>query len=113
MSCTLSFQRPGRWCRSAGLTALLAFGLQGCAASMRRAPSLADSLLTSKRLDEVTDVYWQYLRVSRPDLAVRADSTVAELPDPTQKRGKTDAQFAREALARLDEIWVEALTEDD
>ena len=80
---------------------------------MRRAPSLADSLLASRRLDEVADVYWQYLRVSRPDLAVRADSTVAELPDPTQKRGKTDAQFAREALARLDEIWVEAVTEDD
>ncbi|HWP71639.1 MAG TPA: hypothetical protein VNM36_11075, partial [Gemmatimonadaceae bacterium] len=80
---------------------------------MRRAPSLADSLVASRQLAEVTDDYWQFLRVSRPDVAVRADSTVAALPDPTQDRAKGDAQFAREGLARLDDIFVEALTEDD
>ena len=113
MSCALLYQRLGRWCRSAGLAGLLAFGLQGCAASLRRAPSLADSLVASRQLGEVTDDYWQFLRVSRPDVAVRADSTVAALPDPTQDRAKGDAQFAREGLARLDDIFVEALTEDD
>ena len=113
MSCAVLYQRLGRWCRSESLAGLLAFGLQGCAASLRRAPSLADSLVASRQLGEVTDDYWQFLRVSRPDVAVRADSTVAALPDPTQDRAKGDAQFAREGLAQLDEIFVEALTEDD
>ena len=113
MSCALPYQHFGRRCRSAGLAALLAFALQGCAASMQRAPSLADSLFASRQLGEFAADYWQQLRVSRPDVALRADTTVAAVPDPTQERAKIDAQFARAALAGLDEVNVEALTEDD
>jgi len=79
---------------------------------MRRAPSLSDSLFAVSRLDGVVEDYWRFLRVSRPQITARAGAIVTRLPDPTQFRAKSDAQFARAALAALDEILVDALPED-
>ncbi|HEY5545102.1 MAG TPA: DUF885 domain-containing protein [Gemmatimonadaceae bacterium] len=90
----------------------LAVGLEGCTAAMRRAPSLSDSLFAVSRLDGVVEDYWRFLRVSRPQITARAGAIVTRLPDPTQFRAKSDAQFARAALAALDEILVDALPED-
>ncbi len=104
-------QPLSRWCRAA-LAVSLAFGLEGCATAMRRPPSPSDSLFAAIRLDGVVEDYWSFLQVGRPDLATRAGSVVTILPDPTQDRAKRDAQFARAAMAALDEIEVEALSED-
>ena len=101
-----------RWCR-AGLAVSLFFGLGGCATTMRRPPSPSDSLLAAVQFDGVAEGYWRFLHESRPDLAVRASGVAAILPDPTQDRAKLDAQFARQAMAALDEINVEALKEDE
>lgn len=98
------------WC--AGLVVGLAFGLGGCATAVRRRPSATDSLFAATHLAAAVEDYWRYQLVSRPDLAVRAGNTVTVLPDPTQYREKIDAQFARAGLAALDEVFVEALTED-
>jgi uncharacterized protein (DUF885 family) len=102
----------GRLGRSAGLAVLLATGLGGCAAAMRRAPTRSDSLVAVRRLDGVVEDYWRFLRVSRPQVTARAGAIVTRLLDPTQFREKSDAQFARAALAALDEIVVDALPED-
>ena len=86
---------------------------QGCATTMRRPPSAADSTLAVIRLDGIVDDYSRFLQSSRPDVAARASNQMTELPDPTQDHEKRDAQFARAALYSLDEINVNALTEDD
>lgn len=61
----------------------------------------------------MTDDYWRFLQASRPQLAAAAAVVVPALPDPTLDRAKKDAQFARAALVGLDEIVVDALTEDE
>lgn len=104
--------RLGRLCRAAGLATSLAVGLEGCTAALRRPPSRSDSLAAVRRLDVVVEDYWRFLQVSRPDVTVRASAVVTHLPNPTQFREKSDAQFARAALAALDEISVDALPED-
>ncbi len=90
----------------------LALGLGGCATALRRAPSASDSLDAAIQLDGVVEDYWRFQQVSRPDLAARAGNVVTVLPDPTLDRAKSDAQFARAAMAALDEIPVDALSED-
>jgi len=100
-----------RLCR-AGWAISLVVGIQGCAATMRRPPSRVDSLRAVERLDAVVEEYWGLLQVSRPELTMKASGVVSMLPDPTQDRAKQDAQFARAALVGLDEILVDALTED-
>jgi uncharacterized protein (DUF885 family) len=104
--------RLARLCRPAGLALSLAAGLDGCTAAMRRPPSRSDSLVAVSRLDGVVEDYWRFLQVSRPDIVARADAIITRLPDPTQFREKSDAQFARAALGALDEILVDALPED-
>lgn len=90
----------------------LAVSLQGCTAALGRLPSRSDSLAAVRRLNGVVDDYWRFLQRSRPDVTARASAEVTHLPDPTQYRLKSDAQFARAALAALDEILVDALPED-
>ena len=108
----MEMMRFGQMCRSAGFALALGVGLQGCATTMRRGPSASDSLVAGERLGGVVDDYWRYLRVSRPDLVARTNDIVSALPDPTQDRSKKDAQLARAALASLDNVQVDALTED-
>ena len=91
---------------------LLVLG-QGCATTMRRPPSAADSTVAVISLDGVVDDYSRFLRMSRPEVAARASNLIADLPDPTQDRQKKDAQFARAVLYALDEIQVDALSQDD
>jgi uncharacterized protein (DUF885 family) len=64
------------------------------------------------RLSGIVADYWQYVRTSQPELAARVGTVVTRLPDPTQDGEKKDAQFARATLAALDEVLVDALTED-
>jgi uncharacterized protein (DUF885 family) len=104
--------RFGRLLTPAAWLTLLAQG-QGCATAMRRPPSAADSTVAVISLDGVVDDYARFLVTSRPDLAARGSNFIVNLPDPTQDREKKDAQFARAALSSLDDIKVEALTEDD
>ena len=59
------------------------------------------------------DDYARFLTSSRPEVAARASSQMTDLPNPTQDHDKKDAQFARAALYALDEVNVNALTEDD
>lgn len=101
---------------AAAVIVLSTGGLGGCAAATAgglRQPSPSDSLIASVHLDGVVDDYWRYLQVSRPELAARANLAVRNLPDPTQDRTKKDAQFGRAALTSLDEVYVNALSEDD
>jgi uncharacterized protein (DUF885 family) len=93
-----------------GLAALF---LQGCATTMRRPPSGADSTLAVIILDGIVEDYSRFLLTSRPDLSARGTNFITELPDPTINRAKKDAQFARAALSGLDDIKVDALSEDD
>jgi uncharacterized protein (DUF885 family) len=65
------------------------------------------------RLGGVMEDHWRFLQTSRPELAARGNGIVTSLPDPALDRAKKDAQFARAALAALDEVLVDALTEDD
>jgi uncharacterized protein (DUF885 family) len=96
----------------AGWLTLLVAG-QGCATTMRRPPSAADSTLAVIQLDGIVDDYSRFLRSSRPEVAARASNQMFELPDPTQDHDKKDAQFARVALYGLDDIDVNALSQDD
>ncbi len=101
---------------ASAIIAQFAGGLGGCAAATAggvRQPNRSDSLVANVHLDGVLDDYWRYLQLSRPELAARANLAVRTLPDPTQDRTKKDAQFARAALVSLDEVYVNALTEDD
>src|SRR5699024_6496876 len=93
-----------------GLAALL---LQGCATTMRRPPSRADSAFAVIALDGVLEDYSRFLLSSRPDLSARVSNFITALPDPTLDRAKKDAQFARAAMSGLDDISIEALSEDD
>ena len=86
---------------------------QGCATTMRRPPSAADSTFAVIGLDGVVDDYARFLMTSRPEVSARASNFITVLPDPTQDREKKDAQFARAVLSTLDDIQVDALTEDD
>ena len=54
---------------------------QGCATTMRRPPSAADSTLAVIRLDGIVDDYSRFLQSSRPDVAARASNQMTELPD--------------------------------
>ena len=104
--------RLGRLSLEVGLAVSLAVGLEGCTSAIRRPPSRSDSLVAVRRLDGVEEDYWRFLQVSRPEVTARVSAVVTHLPDPTQYREKSDAQFARAALAALDEILVDALPED-
>jgi uncharacterized protein (DUF885 family) len=97
----------------ARLTLALVVGFEGCATTMRRVPTAADTVIATERLGGVVDDYWRYLRVSRPELVARTNDVITALPDPTQDRAKKDAQLARAVLSALDEIDVNALREDD
>ena len=85
----------------------------GCVTTGRRAPSPSDSTVAVIRLDAVLDDYSEFLKTSRPELVTRASNQITALPDPTQDHDKKNAQFARAALNDLDEIYVNALTQDD
>ncbi len=86
--------------------------LTGCATTMRRLPSGADSTVAVISLDGIVDDYSRFLLTSRPALSARASNFITALPDPTLDRSKKDAQFARAALLGLDDIEVDALTPD-
>ena len=105
-------RRSGGLGRAAVLAVSLALGLEGCALSMQAPPSRSDSLLAQLRLERVVEEHWRFLVLSRPELAARADITATRLPDPTLEQAKWDAQVARGGLAALDEVVIEALTED-
>lgn len=85
--------------------------LGGCATT-RRPPSRTDSLVAAERLQAVAQDTWRFMQGSRPDLFAKAGGVVDALPDPTQDRLSQDARFARAALSALDQILVDALTED-
>lgn len=72
-----------------------------------------DSLAAFQDVSGVVDDHWRFLQVGKPDLVVKGGGIVTTLPDPTQNGAKRDAQFARAALSALDEVNVNALTEDD
>jgi uncharacterized protein (DUF885 family) len=91
----------------------MALALSGCATTMRQLPSASDSTLAVIRLQGVVDDYARFLIDIHPEVSARASNFIARLPDPTQDRDKKDAQFARAALSSLDEVKVDALTEDD
>ena len=93
--------------------ASLAVILPGCATTMRRPPSGADSAVAVISLDGIVDDYSRFLLTSRPELSARGSNFITALPDPTLDRSKRDAQFARAALLGLDDIEVDALTQDD
>ena len=105
-------RRYGGLGRIAVLAVSLALGLEGCALSMQATPSRPDSLLAQLRLERAVEEHWRFLELSRPELAARADITVTRLPDPTLEQAKWEAQVARGGLAALDEVVIEALTED-
>jgi uncharacterized protein (DUF885 family) len=86
---------------------------QGCATTRLRPPSAADSTIAVISLDGIVNNYADFLRTSRPEIAARASNFITGLPDPTLDREKQDALFARTVLYSLDDIKVEALTEDD
>jgi uncharacterized protein (DUF885 family) len=98
--------------QAATLAVSLALGLNGCAVALHRPPSPADSLLAQLRLERVVADHWTVLEVSRPELAARADVTVTHLPDPTLEQAKWDAQVSRAGLGALDEIFIDALSQD-
>lgn len=106
-------KRAGRACGSAGLAASLVVGLQGCATTMRRPPSAADSAAAATTLEGVVGEYTRFLHTSRPELGSRTDVIATNLPDPTLDQARSEALFARAALAALDGIFVDALTQDD
>jgi uncharacterized protein (DUF885 family) len=80
---------------------------------MRRVPSAQDSVMAAVRLEGIEEDYWRFLQSSRPEVVARATTLITSLPDPTQDDVKKDAQFARAALAALDEVYVDALRQDD
>ncbi len=107
--------RPGRGCQLSWHLLALVVSLAGCATTARRArvPSALDSLLAAQDLNGTAEDYWRFLQFSKPDLAARAGNVVTVLPDPTQDWAKRNAQFARAALGALDEVYVNALSQDD
>lgn len=105
-------ERLCRVCRSAWRIALLGVSLTGCATAMRRAPSALDSLIAVQEVDGVAEDYWRFLQFSQPQLGAKAGNAVTTLPNPTQDWSKRDAQFARAAVSALDEVNVNALSED-
>ncbi|MGH7555630.1 MAG: DUF885 family protein, partial [Longimicrobiales bacterium] len=102
-----------RLLRTTSVLYLLTVGLVGCGAAVRQLPSRSDSLMAAFRFNSATASYRRFLQASRPELAVRADVVVTRMPDPTQDRRKSDAQFARSLLGALDQILVDGLAEDD
>ena len=98
---------------SRALWLALLFAVPGCATTSRRPPSAADSALAVIRLDGIVNDYAGFLRSSRPEVAARASNFITDLPDPTQGRAKKDALYARTVLYSLDEIEVDALTQND
>lgn len=70
-------------------------------------------MFASVRLEGIEEDYWRFLQDSRPDIVARASTIVTTLNDPTQDRVKKDAQFARAAFTALDEVYVDALRQDD
>lgn len=104
-------ERLGRG-QSAWYVVVLAASLAGCATGMRRAPSPLDSLIAAQEVEGVAQDYWRFLQFSQPLLGAQAGNAITTLPDPTQDRSKRDAQFARAAVASLDEVNVNALSED-
>jgi uncharacterized protein (DUF885 family) len=109
----INMKRVGRACGSVGLAASLVVGLGGCATTMRRPPSLADSLLAVSTLDEVVQNYTRFLFSSRPELASMTNVVATTLPDPSQDQAKREAFFGRATLSALDGVSVEALRQDD
>jgi uncharacterized protein (DUF885 family) len=106
-------QRVRRLTRRFGVLAACVAGLQGCATTaIRRPPSHADTINAVIRLERINEDYWDFLQLSRPELAAEAAAVVTKLPDPTQDQAKQDAQFARAALVGLDEVLVDALPQD-
>jgi uncharacterized protein (DUF885 family) len=99
--------------QSAVLATPLIFVTEGCATTTRRPPSATDSTVAVIQLDGVVEDYSRFLLAIHPELSARASNFVTSLPDPSQDRTKKDAQFARSALYALDDIYVNALTEDD
>ena len=104
-------RRFGGLGRAATLAVSLAFGLGGCAYAVNR-PSPLDSIAAEFRLAQVVEEHWQFLERSRPELLARADVTVYYLPDPTLEKAKWDAHVARNGLAALDEVVIDALKQD-
>ena len=91
---------------------VLGASLAGCATGMRRAPSTLDSLVAAQEVEGVAEDYWRFLQFSQPLIGAEAGNAITTLPDPTQDRSKRDAQFARAAMASLDEVNINALSED-
>ena len=69
--------------------------------------------MATYRLDLVVQDFARFLSTSRPELASRANIVVSNLPDPTLEGAKKDAGFGRAALAALDDLPVDALTQND
>jgi uncharacterized protein (DUF885 family) len=106
-------KRCVHYVKPAAVLASLVVIFPGCATTMRRPPSAADSTVALISLDGIVVDYSRFLLTSRPELAARASNFITALPDPTLDRTKKDAQFARAALLALDDIQVDALTHDD
>lgn len=97
----------------AAATLSLASGLGGCALAVRARPSPVDSLVARTALAVSVAEWWQHQRLARPDVAAEAGIAALAVGAPSLHSAKLDAQFARGALLALDEIRVDALTEDD
>ena len=105
-------ERLGFGCQSAWYVVALAVSLAGCATATRRVPSALDTLIAMQELDGVAEDYWRFLQFSQPDLGAKAGNAITTLPVPNQDWSKRNAQFARAAIASLDEVQVNALPQD-
>ena len=94
------------------LVAVMSAG-QGCATAARRPPSVADSASAAIRMEGISEDYWRYLQTAMPEIPARAGVQVHTLASPAQEDARRDGIFARAALSSLDEVYVDALPQDE
>lgn len=96
-----------------GAVALASALPTGCASTMRRVPSVADSAFAKTALDAILEANRRFQVTRSTRVAAWSDAAVIPLPRVTLDDAKEDAAFARTSLRVLDEVDVEALTQDD
>jgi uncharacterized protein (DUF885 family) len=80
---------------------------------MRRVPSGADSVFARTALDAILEANRRFQVTRSTRVAAWSDAAVIPLPRVTLDDAKENAAFARTSLRVLDEVDVEALTQDD
>jgi prolyl oligopeptidase len=87
---------------------------EGCATvpAGRPSPPRGDSLLAEFRMRTILEAHWNRIQERAPTIRIWSGGGVAELPDVSLAAAKTDASFARALLGGLDDVNVDALSED-